>query len=131
VHAELSRALDVVERDMVATGVGELDVREDDWCDPSLRQTGAVLRGRYGTGPGVSVIIGETANAQLVSVADQVQEFVHEDILWVGRRPVVWPECPRHPDSHPLAAIEDPAGGPCWACPRSGEVIAAIGELTA
>jgi hypothetical protein len=131
VHAELRRALNVVERDMVATAIGKLDVRDGDWTDRSLGQTGAVMQGPYGTAQGVSVIIGESPNAQLVSVADQVQEFVHEAILWYGGRPVVWPECPQHPDSHPLAAIEDPAHGPSWACPRSGEVIAAIGGLAA
>jgi hypothetical protein len=41
-----------------------------------------------------------------------------------------WPECPTHPNTHPLEAalLSDRA---VWRCPKNGEVIAEIGTLQA
>jgi len=60
---------------------------------------------------------------RLTSVADQVQDWAVEE-LWSRGEAAVWPECPTHPDSHPLR----PAGG-AWHCPKTGERVAAIGQL--
>jgi hypothetical protein len=130
VHDELRRALDVVRSDVVRSGLDDLVVDDRDWCNWS-RQTGAMLQSPYGHGQGVSVMIGESPDAQLASVADQVQEFIHEGILWYGGKPVVWPQCPLHPDSHPLAPVVDGTQGPVWTCPRSAHVVARIGALPA
>jgi hypothetical protein len=64
---------------------------------------------------------------RVIHVADQVQEFVHEELNWLGL-PVVWPECPEHPASHPLRPVLV-VDKPSWQCPRSGHTISAIGEL--
>ncbi|MFF4161271.1 TetR/AcrR family transcriptional regulator [Streptomyces sp. NPDC001678] len=40
----------------------------------------------------------------------------------------VWPQCPAHPDAHPLtAAVRTDTA--VWVCPRSGTAVARIGEL--
>ncbi|SEO42907.1 hypothetical protein [Trujillonella endophytica] len=45
------------------------------------------------------------------------------DLLWGA-----WPECPDHEGGHPLAAeVHD--GAVAWACPRTGRVVAPVGEL--
>jgi hypothetical protein len=64
---------------------------------------------------------------RLAGPADQLQEWEIEELAAAGR-PATWPECPLHPDSHPLApqASGDQA---VWSCPRSGQVISAIGAL--
>jgi hypothetical protein len=63
----------------------------------------------------------------LVHVADQVQEFVLEELGRLGL-PATWPECPEHPGSHPLTPTLG-SGGPHWVCPKSGDIVSAIGEL--
>ncbi|MDX6263026.1 MAG: hypothetical protein QOH84_4714 [Kribbellaceae bacterium] len=68
------------------------------------------------------------APERLVHVADQIQDFVHEEL---GRLelPATWPECPEHPASHPLTP-ELTSSGPSWVCPKSTHTIAPIGELS-
>ena len=118
--ADLARALSVVMSDMARTGLPTNVVDDHDWVGDPGFQVGAMLRSPDGGGQGVSVMVGEAADDQLVSVADQVQKFVHEGLWWTAGRPVVWPECPRHRDSHPLTAVSDERSGPVWTCPRTG-----------
>lgn len=130
-HTDLARALNIVMSDVARTGLPTNVVEDHDWVGDPGFQVGARLWSPFGGGQGVSVLVGEAADDQLVSVADQVQEFVHEGLLWTSGRPVVWPECPRHPDSHPLAPVHDERSGPVWICLRDRTVIARIGELPA
>ena len=67
------------------------------------------------------------APERLADLADQLQEWEVEELAAAGR-PATWPECPQHPDSHPLApqARGDQA---VWCCPASGQVISVIGAL--
>jgi hypothetical protein len=60
---------------------------------------------------------------RLTDIADQVQEWAVEE-RWERGESAVWPECPTHPDSHPLRAVQG-----AWHCPKTGERIAAIGQL--
>jgi hypothetical protein len=55
-------------------------------------------------GTGVHVRAQESLVDRIVSVADRIQEVAIE-ALWFARLPVTWPECPLHPNSHPLAAV--------------------------
>ena len=64
---------------------------------------------------------------QVARVAEAVQEWEIEELAAVGR-PATWPECPDHPDSHPLDAVVD-GGKAVWRCPRSGRAISAIGAF--
>jgi hypothetical protein len=130
-NADLARALSVVMSDVARSGLPADVVEDKDWVGDPGFQVGAQLWSPYGGAQGVSVLVGEPIDDQLVSVADQVQEFVHEGLLWTAVRPVVWPECPRHPNSHPLAPVNDERSGPVWTCPRDRTVVARIGELAA
>ena len=64
---------------------------------------------------------------RLADLADQLQDWEVEELAATGR-PATWPQCPQHPDSHPLApqARGDQAA---WCCPATGQVIEAIGAL--
>lgn len=55
---------------------------------------------------------------QDVAVAEQLQEFVIEERATHGLT-AAWPDCPEHPATHPLNAVE--AGDHAvWVCPKSG-----------
>lgn len=78
---------------------------------------------------GVSVERGLPFAEQIVRLADQVQEWAVE-ALWSARKPAVWPECPDHPDSHPLVArLVTGADAAVWCCPRTNAVKFPIGRL--
>ncbi len=64
---------------------------------------------------------------RLAVVAGDVADWLVECLPAAGL-PATWPECPRHPGTHPL----DPratAAGAVWTCPRTGEPVAAVGSL--
>src|SRR5262245_43989557 len=46
---------------------------------------------------------------RIASVAGQVQEWAIE-ALWRAGRPATWPECPGHPNAHPLTATVQRGG---------------------
>jgi hypothetical protein len=60
-------------------------------------------------------------------VADQVQEWAVEELCSVGR-PTNWPQCPRHPQSHPLVAVLR-EGLAVWVCPKTADVVCEVGHL--
>jgi hypothetical protein len=64
---------------------------------------------------------------RLAALAEQIQEWEIE-ALWTAARSATWPECPQHPNTHPLepAASADHAR---WRCPASGQDVSAIGRL--
>ena len=76
---------------------------------------------------GIRVQVSLPAPERLADLADQLQEWEIEELAAAGR-PATWPECPQHPDTHPLApqARGDQAA---WCCPASGQVISVIGAL--
>jgi hypothetical protein len=76
---------------------------------------------------GVWVQTGRPFTAQVLALADQVQEWAVE-ALWMLERPASWPACPYHPDRHPLAAREydDHA---VRVCPALAARIADLGAL--
>ena len=60
--------------------------------------------------------------------ADSAERAV--EALWQAGRPATWPECPEHPDAHPLTAtLRDRRAA--WTCPRTGHLISGIGHLPA
>ncbi|RKN43836.1 hypothetical protein [Streptomyces hoynatensis] len=104
------------------------DLRECRAGFPEVREEGAwyMLYAADGSGAGVRVEEGPEPLV-LAGIAEQVQEWAVE-ALWQEGLPAVWPECPAHPRTHPLAATV--AGGTAvWSCPRSGRVVAPVGEL--
>jgi hypothetical protein len=80
-----------------------------------------------GTGAGVSVEPGTSFEAQVVDMADQVQGWAFEALNAAGFS-ATWPECPYHPNSHPLSAAIV-SSRPAWWCPKSERVVAVIGGL--
>ncbi|WP_433252037.1 hypothetical protein ACQPYK_07070 [Streptosporangium sp. CA-135522] len=128
-HEELAAALEPVCRDLRTNCAVYPDIREG---SPELYGEvleGAMFYGPDGSGQGVSVVLGADPVAQTARLADQAQEWAVE-ALWSAGLPAVWPHCPLHPDSHPLTA-EEKNGQAAWFCPRTGELIALIGELPA
>ncbi len=82
------------------------------------------IRTPGGSRVGVYVPADDDESAQLVRLADLVQDVIVEELPARGR-PAVWPECPDHPDSHPLQPAE--TDGPAmWSCPRTGRRVRAI-----
>jgi hypothetical protein len=124
----LSEALAPVLRDLGTCGAPVPDVRDKQWPDFPAQVT-AMLHDTDGTAQGVFAMAAESLPQRIASVADQVQEWAVE-ALWRAGRPATWPECPEHPNSHPLTAAvqEDRA---VWICPRTGHLVNVIGRLSA
>jgi hypothetical protein len=125
VERELAAALEPVLRDLaIPTGVLP-DLRDEPWA--GARTASAMLYAADGSGAGISIDLDETRAAQVAVLADQVQDWAVE-ALWSLRRPTNWPPCPRHPDSHPLAATVS-NGRAVWSCPADKTEISVIGGV--
>jgi hypothetical protein len=111
-------------RDLAATGAPLPEVVDGSWSESDL-QPSAWLRIADGDRIAVSVWLPESPEQRIASLADRVQEGIVE-LLWPSGS--TWPECPEHPDAHPLAAAVF-MNQPWWTCPKSGARIALIGEL--
>jgi hypothetical protein len=127
---QLEAALNPILADLIATGGLLLDVRESDahsvWSgSPSYLR--AMVWAPDGSGTGIALQERLPFAAQVAELAEQMQEIAIE-ARWKCELSATWPECPSHPNSHPL----EPAlvsGHAVWRCPRSGETIAEIGTL--
>ena len=126
-RAELRATLEPVLRDMRDSGAIVPDVLEEAHDDFGPDFVCAWIPSPAGGGSDIRVQVGLPAPERLADLADQLQDWEIEE-LWAAGRPATWPECPRHPDSHPLApqARGDQAA---WCCPASGQVIGTIGAL--
>ena len=127
---EFTHALETVLRDLRAQCAVQPDIREDG--DEPNR---VMLYAPDGSGQGVYAEPDGRPAMLLAHVADQVQEWAVE-ALWGKGEPAVWPECPTHPDTHPLAATVEEGedreeGDAVWVCPLTGNTAARIGELPA
>lgn len=106
---------------------------------------GLVLEAPDGSGQGVRWKDSGSAADRLANLADQVQEWAVE-ALWSAGVAAVWPHCPQHPNSHPLSAAvavggdagadadadadaDAGADAAVWMCPKTGVVVARVGEL--
>ena len=123
----LEQALVPVVSDIRACGVPEPAVVDGDWSDDAMDAT-AFMNSADGSLIGLRVRVDGTPMEQIVEVAEQVQEWVIEE-LWPAAA-TNWPPCPHHPETHPLsAAVRD--GAAVWACPTDATAFATIGGLTA
>ena len=117
---EFAAALQTVLRDLQAQSAVQPELR----IEPAY---GPMLYAPDGSGQGLTHPRGTTTPDRLANLADQVQEWAVE-ALWTAGVPAVWPHCPEHPNSHPLrATVADETA--VWTCPKSGTVVARIGEL--
>lgn len=115
-----------MEHDLRIAGVPLPEVRAQAW-NHDTHQPSAMLLAVDGSGQGVSCFVDDAPVEQLRSVADQVQEWVHEELCRL-ERPVAWPRCPAHPTTHPLSAvvIDETAW---WVCPLDLRRISPVGRL--
>ena len=123
----LRQALAPVLRDIRVSGGPLPEIRDDDWAGgPDVAS--AMLQSRCdGSGAGVSVDATEPEPERVARVADQVQEWVIEE-LW-GQAATNWPVCPHHPTTHPLRGeVRD--GIAAWACPSDGTPFSPVGALS-
>lgn len=122
---ELADALDLVLHDLGPLAM-HLRFEPDDQAGPEY--DGIVVKFPDGGGAGIYVPTGDQAAQRLAWIADELQDVVVEWLPELGL-PAVWPECPDHPDSHPLR-VSDDQGTAVWICPRTGDRVGAIGHLT-
>jgi hypothetical protein len=124
VHPELDAALTPVLHDLRTCGVQPI---LEPWEDRNAGMEGVWLKEPDGTGAVVAVTVGAAHIDQMVRLADGAQEWAVE-ALNAAALPATWPECPRHPNSHPLQpGITGQRA--TWSCPRDSTVVAAIGDL--
>lgn len=113
-------ALETVLRDLRAQCAVRPDIRTDD-------AYGVMLWAPDGSARGLTSPRGGTAAELLAHLADQVQDWAVE-ALWSEGVSAVWPQCPTHPDTHPLTATVH-ADTAVWVCPKGRTTVARIGEL--
>ncbi len=120
-------------RDLRSSGAIIPDVVEEAHDDAGpdrvaawIQPPGTADSGAVGS-QGIYVQVDLSPPERIADLADQIQEWEVEELAAAGR-PATWPECPLHPNSHPLAprAHGDQAA---WWCPVSGQLIAGIGAL--
>lgn len=123
--AELEAALIPVMDDLTSATAMSPEFEDPEW--PLQGRVGTTLFLPGAGGVGVSITSGGDRTSQVVSLADYVQEWAVE-VLWQTGRSPVWPECPEHPDSHPLRPIAR-SGAAIWVCQVSQALIKPIGSL--
>ncbi|MFJ8631901.1 hypothetical protein [Streptomyces sp. NPDC093568] len=117
---EFAEAVDTVLRDLRAQCAVQPEIRWDDGF-------GITLWAPDGSGQGLTPHPDGTTAELLAHLADQVQDWAVE-ALWSEGVSAVWPQCPTHPDTHPLSATLR-ADAAVWVCPKRGTTVARIGEL--
>jgi hypothetical protein len=130
----LAAALAPLLRDLEAGHVPEPRIEEPGPPLFDQGEPGLMLYAPDGSGQGIRLLADAPRSAQTADLADQVQEWAVETLWSIGKS-AVWPQCPEHPDSHPLkpevANEYTHEATAVWQCPKSGHVIAPIGELPA
>jgi hypothetical protein len=128
VDIALSGALAPVLHDLGHSGAPVPGIDDQQWSEFPGQVT-AMLHHADGTAQGVSAMAAEPLAQRIAAVAGQVQEWAIE-ALWRAGRPATWPECPEHPNAHPVTAKvqEDRA---VWICPMTGHLVSDIGRLPA
>jgi hypothetical protein len=122
----IDEVLGLVFKDLAATGVPLPRVEPTSWqtWEPS---ESVALFAADGTGMGVWLDMTLSEDQALAHLADQVQEWVVEELARLGR-PTNWPICVAHPANHPRQAVVE-HGRAVWACPVGAADSRPIGEL--
>lgn len=127
-RSRLHEAMAPVLRDLETSGAIRPTIYEETHDGVADEFVCVMLWSSDGTGMGVFIPAEPTAAEQLARLAEQVQEWEIEELAAVGRS-ATWPECPEHPDSHPLQPVADDGNRAVWRCPRSGQLISQVGAL--
>jgi len=118
--------MEPVLRDLRGSGITPPRIEDSDWTkDPQMPSV--MLWHSDGSGVQLSVDRLAPEWARVAMVADQLQEWVIED-CWASGAPTNWPQCPHHPDTHPLRASADDDAA-MWRCPADGTPISPIGAI--
>lgn len=125
--AQLHAALGPVLHDIRVTGAILPDIREETHGEIEGTISASVYSPLGSGGMGIFVRVELPLAERVADLADQVQEWEVEELPGHGKSSS-WPECPDHPNSHPLSPVTRD-GQAIWTCPRTGRRIAAIGEL--
>lgn len=122
----IDEVLDLILDDLAAGGVPLPRVEPTTWqtWEPS---ESVMLFGADRGGTGVWLDLTLSDDQALAHLADQVQEWVVEELARIGR-PTNWPICAAHPDNHPRQAVIE-HGRAVWACPVGADS-SPIGELS-
>ena len=128
---EFRATLAAVLADLRATGAILPDIREEAHGDQGPDVVSAWLQSPPGRGSaggmGIRVLLSEPPAERLADLADQIQEWEVEELSAAGR-PATWPECQRHPGTHPPPAQSTGRPGRV-VLPKTGQVISPIGAL--
>jgi hypothetical protein len=127
-RSRLRETIAPVLRDIQASGAILPTMREETQDGVDGEWISVMLWSPDGTGMGVFIPTEPTAADQVVRLAEQVQEWEIEELASAGRS-ATWPECPEHPNSHPLEPVAADRNRAAWRCPRSGHVISQVGAL--
>ena len=115
-------------RDLAVSGELAPELADRSWDDDQDVVSGFIYQPGLGGRWGIRVQVTWPEADRVVNLADQVQEWAVE-ALWTAARSATWPECPEHPNSHPLTPAVDGAGAAVWRCPTSNRAVSAIGDL--
>jgi len=127
-RAAVRETMAPVLRDIEASGAILPRTREQPYEDVGDESAGVWVWGSDGTGMGLVMSSANLAAERVVRLAEQVQEWEIEELAAVARS-ATWPECPDHPNSHPLDPMVGDKNAAVWRCPRTGHVICEIGAL--
>jgi len=127
-RARLHETMAPVLRDMSASDAIPPTILEETYEDVDDEFVSVGAWGADGTGMGVFIPPARPTADDLVRLAEQLQEWEIEELASAGRS-ATWPECPDHPNSHPLEPVLADETMAAWRCPRAGRVICAIGTL--
>ena len=127
-RARLRETLAPVLRDIEASGAIPPIIRDETHDDVADDFVCVMAWSADGTGMGLHIPTEDTAAARVARLAEQVQEWEIEELA-AAARPATWPECPDHPNSHPLEPVVSDQDTAVWRCPRSGRVISQVGAF--
>lgn len=127
-RTRLRETLAPVLRDIQASGAIRPIIREETRDSVTDDFVSVMVWHADRTGMGVFVPAEDTAAQRVVRLAEQVQEWEIEELAAAGRS-ATWPECPDHPNSHPLQPVLSGQDTAVWRCPRSARVISQVGAF--
>jgi hypothetical protein len=127
-RTRLRETLAPVLRDIEASGVILPTIQEQTCEDVDDEFVSVMAWGSDGTGMAVFIPSERLAVERVARLAEQLQEWEIEELAAAGRS-ATWPECPDHPNSHPLEPVVDDEKMAVWRCPRTARMICAIGAL--
>jgi hypothetical protein len=127
-HARLRETMAPVLRDIEASGAILPTIQEEAYEHVDDDFVSVTAWRSDGTGLGVFIPPERMVAEHVARLAEQLQEWEIEELAAVGWS-ATWPECPHHPNSHPLEPMVDDENTAVWRCPRAGQVICAIGAL--